>query len=127
MKAPFPWFGGKRTVAADVWARFGEVRNYVEPFFGSGAVLLNRPDWQPEASWIETVNDRDGFVANFWRATRHDPDAVAHWADWPANENDLHARHVWLRADRAALTLAYLLAIAAAMIGGVLVTTWRLP
>ena len=74
MKAPFPWFGGKRTVAADVWARFGEVRNYVEPFFGSGAVLLNRPGWQPEASWIETVNDRDGFVANFWRAVSSDPD-----------------------------------------------------
>ncbi len=104
MKAPFPWFGGKRTVAADVWARFGEVRNYVEPFFGSGAVLLNRPGWQPGTAWTETVNDRDGFVANFWRAVRSDPDAVAHWADWPVNENDLHARHVWLRARRGDLT-----------------------
>jgi hypothetical protein len=104
MKAPFPWFGGKRTVAAGVWARFGEVRNYVEPFFGSGAVLLNRPGWQPGTAWIETVNDRDGFIANFWRATQHDPDAVAHWANWPVNENDLHARHVWLRGQRAALT-----------------------
>jgi len=104
MKAPFPWFGGKRTVAADVWARFGEVRNYVEPFFGSGAVLLNRPGWQPGTAWTETVNDRDGFVANFWRAVQSDPDAVAHWADWPVNENDLHARHVWLRARRGDLT-----------------------
>jgi hypothetical protein len=42
--APFPWFGGKRKVAAEVWARFGAVGNYVEPFFGSGAVLLARPD-----------------------------------------------------------------------------------
>ena len=42
-KAPFPWFGGKARIAAQVWQRFGDVRNYVEPFFGSGAVLLNRP------------------------------------------------------------------------------------
>lgn len=29
---------------------------------------------------------------------------MAHWADWPVNENDLHARHVWLRARRGDLT-----------------------
>lgn len=44
LKAPFPWFGGKRKVAKEVWQRFGNVKNYVEPFFGSGAVLLGRPD-----------------------------------------------------------------------------------
>lgn len=42
--APFPYFGGKRQVAAEVWARFGEVTNYVEPFAGSLAVLLARPE-----------------------------------------------------------------------------------
>jgi DNA adenine methylase len=93
LKAPFPWFGGKSRVAPEVWARFGDVANYVEPFFGSGAVLLGRPGG---ASGIETVNDLDGFVANFWRALAMDPDAVAHHADWPVNENDLHARHAWL-------------------------------
>jgi site-specific DNA-adenine methylase len=39
LTAPFPWFGGKRKVAAEVWSRFGRVENYVEPFFGSGAVV----------------------------------------------------------------------------------------
>lgn len=64
--APFPYFGGKSTVAADVWQRFGpDIRNYVEPFFGSGAVLLNRPDWSPDANYLETVNDKSGFLANF--------------------------------------------------------------
>lgn len=43
LKAPFPWFGGKSRVASIVWERFGDVPNYVEPFFGSGAVLLGRP------------------------------------------------------------------------------------
>ncbi len=76
--SPFPWFGGKRRVAPEVWARFGQVSNYVEPFFGSGAVLLGRP--QPFAG-TETVNDKDGFLANFWRALAADPDQVAHFAD----------------------------------------------
>jgi site-specific DNA-adenine methylase len=43
MQAPFPWFGGKSRVGAIVWHAFGNVRNYVEPFFGSVAVLLARP------------------------------------------------------------------------------------
>lgn len=43
LKAPFPYFGGKSRVTREVWARFGDVPNYVEPFFGSGAVLLGRP------------------------------------------------------------------------------------
>jgi Site-specific DNA methylase len=92
LQAPFPWFGGKSRVAADVWARFGDVPNYVEPFAGSLAVLLGRPH-DPQ---IETVNDLDGFIANFWRALQHAPDEVARWADWPVNENDLTARHAWL-------------------------------
>lgn len=39
MKAPFPWFGGKRRVADVVWAALGDVDNYVEPFAGSLACL----------------------------------------------------------------------------------------
>ena len=97
LRAPFPYFGGKSRIAAKVWERLGSnVTNYVEPFFGSGAVLLARPDWTPAANYIETVNDKSGFVANFWRAVQYDPAAVAHFADWPVNENDLHARHAWL-------------------------------
>ena len=100
LQAPFPYFGGKSRIALEVWKRFGDVRNYVEPFFGSGAMLLNRP--QPFGG-TETVNDKDGLVANFWRAVRSNPDEVAHYADWPVNENDLHARHVWLVGEKDSL------------------------
>ncbi len=92
LKAPFPWFGGKRLAAELVWARFGNVANYVEPFAGSLAVLLARP----HAPRVETVNDLDCYLSNFWRATQHDPEAVARYADWPVNEADLRARHQWL-------------------------------
>lgn len=95
LKSPFPYFGGKSKIAAEVWKRFGLVKNYVEPFFGSGAVLLANPYW-PEHDMLETVNDADGLLSNFWRALQHDPEQVAHYADWPVNENDLHARHYWL-------------------------------
>lgn len=95
MKAPFPWFGGKSRAAHLVWSRFGNVPNYVEPFAGSLAVLLERP----HAPGTETVNDADCFLANFWRAIAHDPDATAKWADWPVNECDLLARHRWLVAQ----------------------------
>lgn len=92
LKAPFPAFGGKSKVAPLVWERLGDVDNYVEPFCNSAAVLLARP----HDGRIETVNDWDCYVANFWRATAHDPEAVAFHADNPVNEADLHARHRWL-------------------------------
>lgn len=95
MRAPFPWFGGKSRAASIVWPRFGDVPNYVEPFAGSLAILLNRPT----PARIETVNDLDCYLSNFWRAVQADAEAVAHYADWPVNEADLHARHRWLVAQ----------------------------
>ena len=58
-------------------------------------MLLGRPDdrWQTGA---ETVNDLDGYLANFWRALAAAPEDVAAHADWPVNEIDLTARHAWL-------------------------------
>ncbi len=100
-KPPFPWFGGKSPVADAVWAALGDVKNYVEPFFGSGAVLFLRPDGVGD---IETVNDADGLLANFWRALQRESDAVAEYADWPVNEADLHARHIWLIGERERIT-----------------------
>jgi len=98
-KSPFPYFGGKSSIASQVWAALGNVPNYVEPFFGSGAVFFMRPTEHK----IATLNDADGFVANFFRAMQADADAVAQWADWPVSECDLHARHAWLVGQAADL------------------------
>ena len=92
LKAPFPWFGGKRRVADLVWRALGGVDSYIEPFAGSMAVLLGRPS-KPRT---ETVNDADAYLCNFWRALVADPEAVARHCDWPVNETDLGARHLWL-------------------------------
>lgn len=92
LRAPFPYFGGKRTVAADVWRRLGEPKQYVEPFCGSAAILLaaKRP------ASLEVIGDANGFIANFWRAVKHQPAAVAHAADYPVSHIDQGARHGWL-------------------------------
>ena len=100
LKAPFPYFGGKSRAAEQVWEAFGDVKNYVEAFAGSAAMLLSAPDGKR----IETINDFDGFVANFWRSIAIDPEGVAHHADWPCNENDLFARHGWLVRQTQSLT-----------------------
>lgn len=100
LAAPFPWFGGKALACDVVWSAFGEVDNYVEPFAGSAAMLLGAPDGKR----VETINDADGFVANFWRAVSRDADAVADAADWPCNEVDLFARHSWLVRQASGLT-----------------------
>jgi hypothetical protein len=92
LKAPFPWFGGKSRAASLIWDRLGNVDTYNEPFAGSLAVLLSRPH-EPR---VETVNDIDAYLANFWRALQADPEQVAYYADYPVNETDLHARHLWL-------------------------------
>jgi DNA adenine methylase len=94
--APFPYFGAKRTVALDVWARLGSPKQYIEPFCGSAAMLLAAP--QPAS--LEVVCDMNGFIANFWRAVKHQPDQVAINADYPVSHIDLGARHGWLMEQR---------------------------
>lgn len=99
LKAPFPYPGGKSRVVDIVWPRLGQTSHYVEPFCGSAAMLLGCP-WTHS---LEVINDQDHFIANFWRAIKHQPDNVASHADYPCIHVDLTARHAWLKnPDRVA-------------------------
>jgi site-specific DNA-adenine methylase len=89
-------------VATDVWQRFGVPDTYVEPFCGTAAVLLAAPYW-PHQKVVETVNDANGFIPNAWRAIHADPNTVAHYADRPVYEPDLHAVHAALTGQRSQL------------------------
>lgn len=97
LTAPFPYFGGKSWVADIVWERFGrDVRSYVEPFCGSMAMLLaNR-----HPVGVETVNDLDGLLTNFWRAIKYAPEEVADLAGVPSTSIDLTARHNWVYKNK---------------------------
>lgn len=68
MKPPLSYFGGKTSIAEQIAALLPEHEHYVEPFAGSLAVLLAKPP-----SKMETVNDLDGDLMNFWRTLRDRP------------------------------------------------------
>lgn len=99
LRAPFPYFGNKRRAAPLVWSALGDVSNLVIGFAGSLSELLCRPT----PGKVETVNDKSGLVANFWRAVQAEPDAVAAAADQPVIEVDLHAWHARLTSQAAEL------------------------
>lgn len=62
---------------------------YLEPYFGSGAVLFNKA---PSA--LETINDIDGDVVNLFRVIRDRPEDLAravHWTPYSREEyRDAH-------------------------------------
>jgi site-specific DNA-adenine methylase len=93
LKASWPAFGGKASIARLVWERFSNVDNMIEPFCNSAAMMLKNP-WG--GAHYETINDLNCFVANYWRSVKMAPDQVAEHSDWPVSEVDLHARHRWL-------------------------------
>ena len=61
----FGWYGGKFSHRRWLLPLLVKCHHYCEPFGGSAAVLLNR-----EPSPIETYNDLDGEVVNFFRVLR---------------------------------------------------------
>jgi DNA adenine methylase len=62
---------------------------YLEPFFGSGAVLFNK---QP--SGLETINDIDGDVINLFKMIRDRPSEIAQAIYWtPYSRDEYLASH----------------------------------
>jgi DNA adenine methylase len=61
----FGWYGGKFSHLDWLLPLLPPCHHYCEPFAGSGAVLINRPP-----SPVETYNDLDGEVVNFFKALR---------------------------------------------------------
>jgi len=92
LKSPYPYFGGKSRVAPLIWEGLGSVEHYIEPFAGSLAVLLANP----KVPKMETINDKDCFIVNFWRSLVNNTDDLIKFIQYPVTETDLHARHRWL-------------------------------
>ena len=65
--------GSKWSLAQWIISLFPEHHSYLEPFFGSGAVLFNKP-----RSHIETINDLDGNVINLFEWIKRDPEQLAY-------------------------------------------------
>src|SRR5437016_11804908 len=67
----FGWYGGKYSHLDWILPLLPGATHYCEPFGGSAAVLLNR-----EPSPVETYNDLDGEVVNFFRVLREHKDVL---------------------------------------------------
>ena len=72
MKAIINYPGSKWRLASWIINHFPSHHSYLEPFFGSGAILFNKP-----RSPIETINDLDGNVVNLFEWIRKDPERLA--------------------------------------------------
>ena len=63
-KPPFPWIGGKEKIAPYILQTFPpKLVQYVEPFGGSGAVLLALPQ---DPSRLDIYNDLDAELVNLY-------------------------------------------------------------
>lgn len=72
MRALLNYPGAKWGLAKEIVALMPKHRTYLEPFFGSGAVFFTK-----EPSCIETINDLDGDIVNFFRVMRDRPEELA--------------------------------------------------
>ncbi len=72
MNAVIKYAGAKWRIARWIIDHFPPHRSYLEPFFGSRAVLFTK-----ERSNIKTVNDLDGDVVNLFEQIRRDPERLA--------------------------------------------------
>lgn len=92
LKSPYPYFGSKSKVADIIWKAFGNIQNYIEPFCGSLSILLSNP----KPCKIETVNDIDCQLTNFWRSIKYNLSETIKYAEFPVHEAELHARHLYI-------------------------------
>lgn len=88
MKAVMKYPGSKWSMANWITSFFPTHHSYLEPFFGSGAVLFNKA-----RSNIETVNDLDGNVVNLFECIRENPDKLARYIHYTP-----YAREVYEKA-----------------------------
>ena len=70
-KIVFGWYGGKFSHLEWLSPLLPNSHHYCEPFAGSAAVLINR-----DPSPVETYNDIDGEVVNFFRVLRDRPEEI---------------------------------------------------
>ena len=67
----FGWYGGKFSHLDWLLPLLPECHHYCEPFAGSAALLLNRAP-----APVETYNDIDGEICNFFRALRNESEEL---------------------------------------------------
>lgn len=102
----FPYYGGKSKYLGFILPLLPKTGAYCEPFVGAGSVILNR-----QRSKVETVNDLDKRIVNFFRVLQSNPmellwrirltpysrfeyeECKAALKDWEATDGDVDIAH----------------------------------
>jgi DNA adenine methylase len=116
-KIAFGWYGGKYSHLDWLLPLLPQSPHYCEPFAGSAAVLLNR-----NPAPVETYNDLDGEVVNFFKVLRDNSDELvrlialtpfsreeyftAIYGEAETISNVERARHFYIRARQTRTGLA---------------------
>lgn len=87
LKPPFPYYGGKTRIAAEIVEYFPEHTHYIEPFAGALSVLFAKPK-----SLIETVNDLNGDIVNFFAVLRDRREDLERACTLTPHSRDEHAK-----------------------------------
>lgn len=107
-RQPLRYFGSKWLLAEWIISFFPPHEHYVEPFCGGASVFFRKPP-----SIIETINDSDEEVVNFFRVLRDTPESLLRairltpYARWehkqsmaaPAGNRLEQARRFYVRAQ----------------------------
>lgn len=86
--------GSKWSMADWIISFFPEHETYLEPFFGSGAVLFSK-----ERSQLETVNDIDGEIVNLFKIIRERPEELARAIEYTPHARDEYYKSYEMAED----------------------------
>lgn len=115
-RSPISWIGGKFYVAGDIIALFPPHDHYIEVFSGALHVLFRKPK-----IILETVNDKDQDLVNFWLVCRDHMEELLPKLNWtpysralflqwkkePKPEDPIEAAARWFFRNGAAVNGLY--------------------
>lgn len=92
MKTPITYYGGKQRLATFIIGMMPSHKNYVEPFFGGGAVFFAKGK-----SFLEVINDKNDTLMTFYRVCQ---DEMMFGQLQQRIHETLDSESEWLRARR---------------------------
>lgn len=120
--SPLQWLGSKSGMADMILSYIPTHVNYVEPFFGSGAVFFKKP-----ISKLETINDLDKNIYNFFLCLRDKFEELQHQLQWTLYCRETHkdAMHIYKNpSDFSEIKRAWALFVALTQGFGGVIGTW---
>jgi len=116
---PFPWYGSKYTQVNWLLDLFPETERYVEPFGGSGVVLINK-----EPTGVETFNDVNSELINFFDVIRNNPEEFEQRLILTPHSREMYTRAVDKEPEDDMTRALYFLIRTAQSFGGMSGRGW---